>query len=779
MTHLVIPSVREGPGRRRGIATPAITILALALLFAILDHLFPFPLDALHRPPAVVVFDRHGAPIRIVLARDQKVRIPVTLDELPPELVRAVVTSEDRWFWRHPGVNPVAIARAAKSNLTARRRVSGASTIPMQIARMAEPKSRTLFAKLRESFRAVQLTLHTTKRQQLEAYFNMAPYGGNVEGIGAASRVYFGKEPSQLSVGEIAFLTTLPRQPNRFDPLRDHAAATRARNRVLRQLRDRGAFTTPQITAAMRQPLPCARQKAPFVAPHFCDYAISQAPGQTRVFTTLDPRIQRLAEEQVRARIGSLRSWGVEQAAVVVIDNDTHEVVAMVGSAGFFDAQRQGQVNGAVARRSPGSTLKPFLYAKAFDDGTLIPDSILLDIPTDYGGYVPENYDGTYRGQVAARDALIQSLNAPAVRLLSEEGVGELVTLLRSGGITTLDRDPNRYGLPLILGSGEVRLLDLTNLYSALANHGDYSPVRIYSHSALSTQHSSLFSSESTSMLTAILTELKRPDMPRAWQLTREIPSVAWKTGTSYGHRDAWSVGYSRRYAIGVWVGNFDGHGQKGMSGSEFAAPLLFDLFRAVDRGAPAPPPAQPPTIEVCALSHQLPTTYCRDRIRVAYLPGRTRLHACEVHRPIFIDAKSKERLAGDCVASHRHLQVIATVYPPDLVAWWRSQNQPFDELPPLSAACSDIASGSKPRIVSPDATTPYRLRRDAPAEFQEILLSAQTADAARLYWFEDGTLVASGEPSRRMFLEPRRGSHQLVVVDDSGRSDTVTYRVE
>ena len=283
-------------------------------------------------------------------------------------------------------------------------------------------------------------------------------------------------------------------------------------------------------------------------------------------------------------------------------------------------------------------------------------------------------------------------------------------------------------------------------------------------------------------MVTDILMELRRPDMPRAWQLTREAPAVAWKTGTSYGHRDAWSVGYSDRYSIGVWAGNFDGHGQKGMSGSEFAAPLLFDLFRVIEGSGAHPRRAQNidhPTIEVCALSRQLPSPYCRDRIRVPYIPGRTKLHACDIHRPIFIDAKSKLRLAGDCVASHPHTQVVATMYPPELVAWWRSQKQPFEQLPPLAPSCSSVASDAKPHIVSPDATTPYRLRRDAPVEFQEILLAAQTSDASRLFWFEDGVLVASGDASRRMFLKPKRGSHQLVVVDDSGRSDAMTYRVE
>ncbi|HEY6138808.1 MAG TPA: penicillin-binding transpeptidase domain-containing protein, partial [Thermoanaerobaculia bacterium] len=546
----------------------------------------------------------------------------------------------------------------------------------------------------------------------------------------------------------------------------------------------RGAFSAAEIAAAMHQPLPRERRRAPFVAPHFCDYAVQQAPGRARIHTTLDPRLQHVAEQQVAARIHSLRAYGVEQAAVVVIDVETREVLAMVGSASFFEAQ----VNGATARRSPGSTLKPFLYAKAFDEGLLVPDSYVLDVPTDYAGYVPENYDGTYRGRVTAREALVQSLNAPAVHLLEDEHVDEFVALLRNGGLGTLDRDPSKYGLPLILGSGEVRLIDLTNLYATLADDGLHKPVRIWSAAAMPplserrhgrrTPQSALFSPESTALITEVLTELRRPDMPRAWQAAN-APAVAWKTGTSYGHRDAWSVGYSTKYAIGVWAGNFDGHGEKGLSGSEFAAPLLFDLFRALEP-ASAPCPLRPaPSIEVCSLSHQLPTEFCREKTKIAYLPGRTRLHACDMHRPIFVHKGTGQRLAGDCIATVPHKQIVAAVYPPELVAWWRAQNQPFDPLPPLAPQCTGVAAGPPPRIVSPSPATPYRLRRDAPAEFQEILLSAETSDAARLYWFEDGTLIASGDAARKMFLRPTRGVHEVVVVDDSGRSDAVRVRVE
>src|SRR5258708_6618510 len=372
--------------RTRALAALCILVIAPIALFILLDLAFPFPTAKLRRAPAVVVFDRNGDAMRVILPADQKLRIPVTLEEVPPGAVKAILTSEDRWFWRHPGVNPVAIARALIANARARRRVSGASTIPMQIARMAEPKSRSLHGKAWEAFRALQLTRRYSKRELLTMSLNMAPYGGNVEGIGAARFVYFGKPPSHLSIGEIAFLTTLPRSPNKYDPLRDHFAATRARDRVLRELRDRGAFTTAEITASMRQTLPRSRRKAPFLAPHFCDYAVQQSPGATRIRTTLDPQVQRLAEQQGASRLTALRAWGVEQAAVLVIDNRPREVRAMVGSGGLFDPMRQGQNNGAIARRSPGSTLKPFLYAKAFDDGTLIPEAMLLDVPADYGG---------------------------------------------------------------------------------------------------------------------------------------------------------------------------------------------------------------------------------------------------------------------------------------------------------------------------------------------------------------------------------------------------------
>jgi len=744
-----------------------------------------------------VVTDRTGEPLRFFLPADHRWRFPVRLAELPPELPQALVASEDRRFRRHFGVDPIAVVRAAWANLRSGKVVSGASTIPMQIARMVEPRPRTLWSKVRESFRALQLEARFSKDELLEIYLNLTPYGGNVEGVGAAAWFYFGKSPDRLSLGEIALLTALPRSPVRYDPTLHPEAARAARDRVLRQLAERGVFPAEEIEHARAEPLPAARRRPPFAAPHLAELVSQKMPDQTRIRTSLDGNVQQIAEEQVARRIVELRATGIGNTAVVVIENETRSVRALVGSAGFDEAAWQGQVDGAVARRSPGSTLKPFLYAMAFDQGRLIPDSWLLDVPTDFSGYVAENYDERYRGVVTARDALIQSLNASAVRLLADIGLPEFHRLLLRGGLETLDQPDGHYGLPLILGAGEVRLVDLANLYASLSEGGVYRPLQWIEPSpspggkggggrggqgVRGREGVRLFSAEAAGAVLRILTDVRRPDLPEAWDLTRGVPAVAWKTGTSYGHRDAWAVGTSRRYTIGVWVGNFDGRPRQGISGSQHAGPLLFDLFRAIDPEgtAPAPALASPEMIEVCAVSHELPGPWCPARLEVPYLPGRSRLTPCSWHRRVLVDAATGELLAGDCLTRRRTAFRLLTVPPAELLAWWRAQGNPVAGPPPLAPACRDVPAGDPPRIVSPDAATAYRLRRDAPPEYQRIPLVAQAdSGVSRLFWYQDGRLVTAMAPQESRFLDSVRGEHRLVVTDDLGRSDAVTYKVE
>ncbi len=775
-------------GRLVAIATVAgAAVSSCLLLFLALDWIFPFPDASLSRPPSMVVADRDGEPIRIFLPPDQAYRFPVRLAEVSPDLKRAVVALEDRWFYAHPGVNPLAVARAVCTNLRALQVVSGASTLTMQIARMSDPAPRTFASKCREAFRALQLEWHHSKDELLEIYFNIAPYGGKLEGVGAAAWFWFGKSPDRLSLGEAALLAVLPRAPVSCDPVLHPEAARAARDRALRRLASVGIISEGAVEEARMQPLPSRRRAAPFIAPHFSQLAADTFFGETRVGTSLDRGIQRAAEAQVAARIAELRMQGVGNAAVVVIENETRAVRAMVGSAGFGETAFEGQVNGALSRRSPGSALKPFLYALAIERGRIVPDSYGLDVPTDFAGYAPESYDGQYRGQVTAKEALVQSLNVPAVRLLAETGLDPFLQLLRRGGLATLDRTPAQYGLPLVLGSGEVRLLDLTNLYATLARSGRHAPWRLRAGDASPASDAApdpIFSAETAELIREILSELKRPDMPAAWDLTRDVPAVAWKTGTSYGHRDAWAVGFSARMTIGVWVGNPDGHPREGISGAEHAAPLLFDLFRAIDAlggGATRPVSRRSlliQTVQVCPLSRELPGPYCPLRETIRYLPEHTRLRTCSRHRRVFVDEASGLLLSGDCLATRPHRAEVLAIDPPELMAWWRQQGRVMTPKPGMSPDCGGIPADERPRIVSPSEVTPYLLRAHAPAQFQQIPLIAR-AGSGPLYWYQDGLLAAVGEPGAKIFLPPSRGAHRLVLVDSAGRSDSITYNVE
>jgi len=753
-------------------------------LFLVLDLVFPFPKDTLKRDPTVVVTDKDGNPLRFFLPKDEHWRFHVGLKDVSSDLIRAVIASEDRWFYYHPGINPFAVIRALYTNLKSGKVVSGASTLPMQIARLADPKPRTVLSKLEEAFRALQLKWHFSDDELIEIYLNITPYGGNIEGVAGASYLYFGKSPRALSPAEIALLTVLPRSPTTYNPTNDSSKALKARNRALWQLFQRGVFKESAVKEAMKEPMTIRRKDPPFIAPHFAQFVFDQSPNESRIKTTLDISIQRIAEGAAKGRIGELRRRGIDNLAIVVIENRGRELRAMVGSSDFFEKPYSGQVNNALARRSPGSALKPFLYAMALDRGLVIPETFMLDIPTDFSGYIPKNYDGKYRGRVTMREALIRSLNAPAVGLLAQLGLDDFHKVLLRGGLTTLDRPLSEYGLPLILGSGEVTLLDLTNLYATLAEGGVHRPVKIKLDDAPDYEEERLFSGEASYLITQILTELGRPDMPYlAWELTREVPQVAWKTGTSYGHRDAWAIGYSSRYTIGVWVGNPSGRGEKGISGAEHAAPLLFDLFRAIEGdGAKLPGPAglRLGTIEVCRESHMLPTPFCTERVRVTYIAGRSRIPMDTYSKQVFIDSETGEMLLGDCIATRPHQTRIITTYPPELVAWWRAEGRDVPSVPPLSPFCKDVPPQLPPGIVSPDETTPYRVLIGTPSGYQKVQLIARASpEVERLYWYQDGKLVASARPDKRLFVPLEAGTHQLVVVDSSGRSDSITYVVE
>ncbi|MFP5258706.1 MAG: penicillin-binding protein 1C, partial [Acidobacteriota bacterium] len=641
--------------RRRPALTAGLAILgAVAVLGVVVvaTARLPFPLSALTPPPSTVVAARNGQPLRLFLAPDEAWRFPVRLSGVAPILPRLIVAAEDRHFYRHPGVNPLAILRAAAANLAAGRVVSGGSTITMQLARLARPRERSLGAKIDEALSALALERRLSKDAILERYLNMAPYGGNIVGVGAASTLYFGKTPDRLSLAEAALLTVLPRSPLRLDPLRHPEAAKAARDKLLAGLARRGVVAPEAAREAMTAPVPRSLARQPFIAPHFCQMAKELGGDAARIDTTLDPSAQKTATDILRGRSGWLAGQGIGSVAAVVLDPESREVRALIGGTNWFGDPRFGQINGATIKRSPGSTLKPFLYAMAMDQGLIIPQSLLLDIPTGFAGYSPKNFDGLFLGRVSAEQALITSRNVPAVRLLNEVGPAPFLDLLRRGGLSSLDQPASHYGLSLILGGGETTLLALTNLYAALADGGLYRPAAILANRK-PVRGERLFSPEACSLTTDILTRLERPDLPTSWERALAVPAVAWKTGTSFGHRDAWAVGVSAGHVIGVWVGNMDGTPVAGISGAVQAGPILFELFRALEpRGstAAAKTGLNLASIEVCADSRQLPGPDCPRRVTARIIPGRTHLSPCPVHRRLLVDAATGERLSADCL---------------------------------------------------------------------------------------------------------------------------------
>ncbi|MYL82036.1 penicillin-binding protein 1C [Desulfovibrio aerotolerans] len=741
----------------------------------------PFPLAALTPPPSTVVAAQNGQPLRLYLAPDDAWRFPVRLAGVAPILPQLVLAAEDRHFYRHPGVNPLALFRAALANLAAGRVVSGGSTITMQLARLARPRERTLAAKLDEALAALVLERRLSKDAILERYLNMAPYGGNIVGVGAASSLYFGKTPDRLSLAEAALLTVLPRSPLRLDPLRHPEAAKAARDRLLAALSRRGVLPAAAAKEAMTAPVPRGLVRQPFTAPHFCQMARDLAGDAPRIDTTLDPAAQKTATDILRGRSGWLAGQGIGSVAAVVLDPQTRQVRALIGGTNWFGDPRFGQINGATIRRSPGSTLKPFLYAMAMDQGLIFPQSLLLDIPTGFAGYSPKNYDGLFLGRVSAEQALITSRNVPAVRLLNEIGTTPFLDLLRRGGLTTLDKPAAHYGLSLILGGGETTLLALTNLYAALADGGLYRPAAILAKSK-PVRGERLFSPEACALTTDILTRLERPDLPTSWERALAVPAVAWKTGTSFGHRDAWAVGVSAGHVIGVWVGNMDGTPIAGISGAVHAGPILFELFRALEphgSRAAAKTGLDIAEIEVCADSRQLPGPDCPRRVTAKIIPGRTHLTPCPVHRRMLVDAATGERLSAECLAGREAKTVAVAEYPAELVSWWRATGIPFETPPPPAPDCPG-AVGDGPRIVSPSPATVYTVRPDIPAEYQQIALTADVpAATTRLSWYVDGELTAQAAPGKRLFWLPTPGAHRLMVSDEAGRSNSVTIHVE
>lgn len=609
-----LPSPTWGRELRRwaGIIVAAAVIVTAAVVM-LADRLLPPPLDRL-ASMSTLVLDRDGHVLRAYTTREGAWRLPAHLGQIDPTFLRFLLAYEDQRFRAHPGVDALAVARAGWQAIRHGRIVSGASTITMQLARLLEPSARTLPAKLAEMGRALQIERRLTKDQILAAYLTFAPYGGNLEGVRAASLGYFGKEPARLSDAEAALLVALPQAPESVRPDRFPQLAKTARDKVLRLVRDRRLIDEAALTVALAEPVPRSRQDFPLSAPHLADRLVRAQPAVHIIRTSLDDDLQRALLEIVRRYQSRLEPSAT--IAVLAVENARRQVRAYVGSSDFFADRRFGQNDMVTAIRSPGSALKPFIYGMAFDELAAHPETMMPDVALRFGDYAPKNFDGHFRGQVSAREALQASLNIPAVALLDRVGPLRFVQRLSESGVTLeFPVETRAPGLPLALGGVGIDLEGLVTLYAALADQGRAGALNFGGQAADAPALEPLMSERSAYYLTQILLDTPPPPSFLAAGNRRSAQPIAYKTGTSFGFRDAWAVGYTRDFTIGVWVGRPDGSFSPGRMGRVTAAPILFEAFDLLPIGPSALPEKMPDGV-IVADNASLPANLRAFRVR-------------------------------------------------------------------------------------------------------------------------------------------------------------------
>ncbi len=747
--------------------------------FLLFNWIFPLP-DRVEY--STIVTDDKGTVIHAFLTRDQQWRMKTELSEISPLLRKTIVAKEDKYFYYHPGINLLATIRALGSNILHWRRTSGASTITMQVARALEPKKRTYWNKLAEMFRALQLEWKYSKDEILQLYLNVVPYGGNIEGVKSASILYFKKNPDHLSLAEITALSIIPNRPSSLVMGRNNDRIVAERNKWLRRWAQEKVFTAHEIEDALAEPLTATRGTVPGYIPQLAWKLKKQ--GGPIIHSTIQLNTQLKVEKLVKDYSRTLALKNIRNAAVIVIDNRTHRVVSYIGSADFHDVADGGQVNGAAAVREPGSTLKPLLYGLCVDGGLLTPKRMITDVPINYEGYAPENYDRRFNGYVTMEYALEHSLNIPAVKSLKALGKDKLIQRLAQCNFRQIDRDRKKLGLSMILGGCGATLEELTGLYSIFASDGKYvRPQYTWGDStgkADSAKGVRILSPAATFMINETLSKVSRPDFPLNWEATVHLPKIAWKTGTSYGRRDAWSIGYNKHYTVGVWAGNFSGLGVPELSGANVATPLLFTVFNTIDYDDDASWFSRPEDCDVrmvCSETGLPPADFCQNLVTDYFIPLVSTAKKCDNREEVYLSADGKLSYCRSCLPSSGYKKKWFTVIPPEMKEYYDANHITYQAIPPHNPACEKVFREGAPVVISPANGSEYLINRKDP---EPLLLRCRvTNDVAKVYWYINDKFYRSGEARSKEFFIPDEGPVKISCTDDKGRNRNIWIRVK
>ena len=749
-------------------------VFTILLLFVVLDLLFPLPEK---KEFSKEIHAKDGTLLTAYLTSDDKWRLRTELDEVSPELIKAMLEKEDSWFYWHFGINPVSVVRAFYRNLTTGETQLGASTITMQVARMLEPKKRTYFNKLAEMFRALQLEIKYSKEEILELYLSLLPFGGNIEGVKSASYIYFNRPPGKLSLAQSIMLAVIPNDPNSLRLDRSNEEIIKNRNYWINKFNQEKIFSSADLKDALDEPVERNRYAIPISAPHFSYYVKDNFNGDI-LNTTLDLSVQQTTENLLLRNVNKVFYKGITNGAVLVIDNRNSSVVAYCGSADFYDEGSFGQVNGITAIRSPGSTLKAALYAYAFDDGNLTPQMKFADIPTDFHGYQPENYDLQFYGNVSAEFALLNSLNIPAVKLLEQVGLNNFVNFLEGCGFNQIQKQKSKLGLSMILGGCGTNLQELTRLFSSFARKG-----KLYPLNFISTENEDdgeqIFSEASSYLVANILSGTSRSDIADLSNYSK-LPNFAWKTGTSYGKRDAWAIGFNPNYTIGVWMGNFNGVGSPNLSGAEAAVPLLFDLFNAIDYNSDVKwfeVPEDLITREVCSQSGMIPTQYCTNTNLDFSIKNQSNNEVCNIHKPVYVSLDETIQYCTGCLPSTDYKKAVYAVYQPELTVWLSKNKYDYHLPPQHNPNCTAKFAEGGPKILSPSEDYEYFLERNSGQEI--LLLAASDSRVKTHYWYVNEKFLKKCKPGERVFFIPDEKELKITCLDDNGRDGSVKVSIK
>lgn len=758
--------------------------LGLGVLTA---YFFSLPKILFNKPYSTVIEDRDSKLLGASIAPDGQWRFPEG-NNIPGKFKTAIVLFEDKRFYSHPGVDVRSLARAMQQNFKSGKIVSGGSTISMQVIRLSRNKQRTFFEKLVELILATRLELRYSKEEILALYAAHAPFGGNVVGIEAACWRYFGRDASELSWSEAALLAVLPNNPALIHPGKNRAKLKAKRDRLLLRLLNAGNFDTTTYQLSVAEPIPESPVALPRLAPHLLSRVIKEGYAGTRVITSIDKSLQDRLTQLVKYHHEKLKGNRVFNAAAIVVDVKTGQTIAYVGNT-ESGAEHDDAVDIVMARRSTGSILKPILFAALLDEGKLLSATLQPDVPTLINGFAPQNFTKEYDGAVPANQALIRSLNIPAVHQLREYRYEKFYELLKNSGIRSLNQPADHYGLSMILGGAEATLWEITGVYASMARtlnnyfevpgsnryskNDFHAPVYRLQDSLAQRNHeaSSWLSAAAIYLTFDALQEVYRPGEQTGWRMFNSAKKISWKTGTSHGLRDAWAVGVNGRYAVGVWAGNADGEGRPGLTGTESASPLMFDIFQQLPGNTWFQVPAHElHEIEICSHSGMRASELCELRETQLVTQRGLESGVCRYHQRIHLSQDKKYRVHASCEQVLNMITESRFVLPPVQEYYYKTKNIRYKVLPPMRSDCVNPATVASMDLIYPRPNTRVFVPRQLDGQPGSVVFEAtHRQPAALVYWHMDGVYMATTKGAHRIAVAPANGLHKLTLVDDSG----------